>query len=285
MKLGVIADCLKLPLAEAVEKAAALKLDGVQIYATGGAFSPSMLTDREKAFYRDLLARTGLTVSALCGDMGGHGFEIAADNRERIEKTKRIVDLAAEFGSRVVTTHIGVIPSDPKEPRYRIMLDALAACGAYAHENGVTLAIETGPEPAAVLKGFIDRIPAGVGVNFDPANFVMVTRQDPVEAVELLGGYIVHTHVKDGKNLIAADPKLVYDCFAKGGIDALNVADYFTETPVGKGDVDFTAYFAALKAAGYDGYLTVEREAGENPDADIAAALAYISSVRKNLGI
>ena len=285
MKLGVIADCLKLPLAEAVEKAAALKLDGVQIYATGGAFSPSMLTDREKAFYRDLLARTGLTVSALCGDMGGHGFEIAADNRERIEKTKRIVDLAAEFGSRVVTTHIGVIPSDPKEPRYRIMLDALAACGAYAHENGVTLAIETGPEPAAVLKGFIDRIPAGVGVNFDPANFVMVTRQDPVEAVELLGRDIVHTHVKDGKNLIAADPKLVYDCFAEGGIDALNVADYFTETPVGKGDVDFTAYFAALKAAGYDGYLTVEREAGENPDADIAAALAYISSVRKNLGI
>ena len=72
MKLGVIADCLKLPLAEAVEKAAALKLDGVQIYATGGAFSPSMLTDREKAFYRDLLARTGLTVSALCCDMGGH---------------------------------------------------------------------------------------------------------------------------------------------------------------------------------------------------------------------
>ena len=77
----------------------------------------------------------------------------------------------------------------------------------------------------------------------------------------------------------------MYDCFAKGGIDALNVADYFTETPVGKGDVDFTAYFAALKAAGYDGYLTVEREAGENPAADIAAALAYISSVRKNLGI
>ena len=279
MKLGVIADCLKLPLAEAVEKAAALKLDGVQIYATGGAFSPGVLTDRKKAFYRDLLARTGLTVSALCGDMGGHGFEIAADNRERIEKTKRIVDLAAEFGSRVVTTHIGVIPSDPKEPRYRIMLDALAACGAYAHENGVTLAIETGPEPAAVLKGFIDRIPAGVGVNFDPANFVMVTGQDVVEAVFLLRDSIVHTHVKDGVMLRKTDPKIIYDCFAEGGIEALNVADYFTETPIGEGNVPFRAYLNALKEIKYDGFLTIEREAGSEPIGDIENAIAYIKNL------
>lgn len=59
MKLGVIADCLKLPLAEAVEKAAALKLDGVQIYATGGAFSPGVLTDREKAFLSGLACAYG----------------------------------------------------------------------------------------------------------------------------------------------------------------------------------------------------------------------------------
>ena len=284
MKNGVIVDCFRRGVIGGIESAARLGFDGVQIYATGGEFSYNM-TAADKKKYKKALSDSGVEVSALCGDMGGHGFEIAADNPGRVEISKRIADLAAEFGTSVVTTHIGVIPSDKSEPRYAAMLDALSEVGEYAKGVGVTFAIETGPEKAATLRGFLDNTHGGVGVNLDPANFVMVTRQDPVEAVELLGGYIVHTHVKDGKNLIAADPKLVYDCFAKGGIDALNVADYFTETPVGKGDVDFTAYFAALKAAGYDGYLTVEREAGENPDADIAAALAYISSVRKNLGI
>ena len=184
-----------------------------------------------------------------------------------------------------MTTHIGVIPADKAEPRYALMLDALTEIGEYAKSVGVTFAIETGPEKATVLREFLDETRGGVGVNLDPANFVMVTRQDPVEAVKILGKYIAHTHVKDGKNLRAVDPKVVYDCFAGGGIEALNIADYFTETPVGKGDVDFAAYFAALKNVGFDGYLTVEREAGADPEADIASALAYINSVRKSLEI
>lgn len=60
MKLGVIADCLKLPLAEAVEKAAALKLDGVQIYATGGAFSPACSQTGKRLFIGTCLRVRGL---------------------------------------------------------------------------------------------------------------------------------------------------------------------------------------------------------------------------------
>ena len=59
-----------------------------------------------------------------------------------------------------ITTHIGVIPADKKEPRYGIMLSALRECGAYAHEKGVTLAIETGPESAPVLLAFLKDIPS-----------------------------------------------------------------------------------------------------------------------------
>lgn len=284
MKNGVIVDCFRRGVAGGIETAARLGFDGVQIYATGGEFAYDMPVGEKKKF-KKLLTDAGVEVSALCGDMGGHGFEIAGDNPRRVEISRRIADLAAEFGTKVVTTHIGVIPSDRTEPRYAVMLDALSEIGEYAKTVGVTFAIETGPEKASVLRGFLDGTRGGVGVNLDPANFVMVTRQNPVEAVGLLGGYIAHTHVKDGKNLRAVEPKVVYDCFAGGGIDALNVADYFTETPVGKGDVDFNAYFAALKKAGYDGYLTVEREAGAEPEADIASALAYINSVRKSLGI
>ena len=272
MKIGVITDCFGLPVDQAIVRASALGFDGVQIYATTGAFSPDALDATARKSYRELLKKNGLEVSALCGDMGGHGFQIAADNPARIEMTNRIVDLACEFETSVVTTHIGVIPSDKNDPTYAVMLDALTKCGRYAKEHGVTLAIETGPETADGLYGFVCDTEGGVGVNLDPANFVMVTGQDPVAAVKLIGKHIVHTHVKDGVMLKKTDPKIIYDHFATGGIEALNVADFFKEVPVGTGDVDFPAYLAALKEIGYDGYLTIERETGADPEADIILA-------------
>jgi sugar phosphate isomerase/epimerase len=279
MKLGVITDCFKKSHFEGIKMAADLGLDGVQIYATTGEFSPATLTAEQKAEYKNLLKEKGLVVSALCGDMGGHGFEIAQDNAERIEKTKAIIDLAEEFGARVITTHIGVIPADKTNPKYAVMLNALTECGLYAKEKGITLAIETGPEKATTLLQFVQDTKGGVGVNLDPANFVMVTEQDPVEAVYLLKDYIVHTHLKDGKMLKKTDPQIIYDFFADGGIEALNVADFFLETPVGEGNVDFPAYIKALKEIGYDGFLTIERETGADPSADIQKALDYIKTV------
>ena len=282
MKLGVITDCFKQPLEDSLKLAGQLGFAGVQIYATTGEFSPETLTAERKSEIKTLLTGNGLEISALCGDMGGHGYEIEADNAERIEKTKAIIDLAVEFGTSVITTHIGVIPDDRNHPRYQVMLNALNACGSYAKEKGITLAIETGPETAPTLKMFLDDTTGGVGVNLDPANFVMVTGQDPVEAVELLGKYIVHTHVKDGKLLKKTDPKIIYDCFAEGGIEALNIADYFIETPLGEGNVDFPKYIAALQKVGFDGYLTIERETGADPAADIVIARDMVKGILQN---
>ncbi len=278
MKIGVITDCFKTDIEKAIVKAGELKMDGVQIYATTGEFSPENLKKKER--YKKLLKESGLVVSALCGDMGGFGFEIEADNPERIEKTKKIIDLAVEFGAKVVTTHIGVIPEDKKEERYKVMLDALTECGIYAKQKGVTLAIETGPEKAKTLLSFLKDTKGGVGVNLDPANFTMVTQQDAVEAVEILKDYIVHTHVKDGKCLdVNQNPVDVYHAFALGGVDALNACEGFKELPVGEGDVDWVNYLKALKRIGYDGFLTIERECGDNPAEDITLASEYVKDV------
>ena len=277
MKLGVISDCFKRSIEESIALAGKLGMDGIQIYAVSGEFCPDALlaNDGKIEYYKALLKENNLVVSALCGDLGGHGFEIESENPTRVERTNRIVDLACKLGTGVVTPHIGVIPSDETSPKYRVMLDAIRHCGEYAASKGVILAIETGPETAPVLKGFVERAGAGVGVNLDPANFVMVTGQDPTEAVYLLRDHIVHTHLKDGKMLKKSDPVEIYNVFAEGGIEGLNVADYFIETPVGEGDVDFAAYFGALKEIGFDGFLTIERETGADPSADIAKAAEY----------
>ncbi len=277
MKIGVITDCFGKSHFEGIELASKLGLDGVQIYATTGKFSPDVLTAEDKANYKALLKEKGMVISALCGDMGGYGFEIEKDNAERVAQTKKIIDLAVEFDTKVVTTHIGVIPEDKQNPRYKVMLDALTECGLYALSKGVTMAIETGPEKAKTLLAFLQDTKGGVGVNLDPANFTMVTGQDAVEAVYLLKDYIVHTHLKDGKMLDKNQcPTDVYHAFAVGGVEALNACKGFIELPIGEGDVDWDNYVKALKEIGYDGFLTIERECGEDPTADITLAANFI---------
>ena len=285
MKIGVITDCFHKTHSVGIKEAACLGLDGVQIYATTGEFSPE-LSEQEKAEYKALIKAHGLTVSALCGDMGGFGFEVAETNPERVEKTKRIIDLAVEFGAKVVTTHIGVIPEDKSNPRYSVMLSALTECGLYAKERGVTLAIETGPEKAATLLAFVQDTKGGVGVNLDPANFTMVTGQDAVEAVYILRDYIVHTHAKDGRMLDKnQNPTDVYHAFAVGGVDALNACKGFQELPLGEGDVDWNGYLRALDEIGYNGFLTIERECGDNPAADIEKAASFLKEKLAENGI
>lgn len=277
MKLGVITDCLKQPVREAVMTAKSLGITGVQIYATKGTFSPDALDAAARADFCAFLKENGMEISALCGDMGGYGFEREEDNAARVEKTKAIIDLAVDLGTHIVTTHIGVIPADDSNPRFGVMQRALTECGLYAKSKGVTLAIETGPEVATTLLHFLEGTKGGVGVNLDPANFVMVSGQDPADAVDLLGKYIVHTHLKDGKKLNSdMTPEQIYHGFAVGGVEALNACKSFIELPIGEGTVPWDRYLAALRRVGYDGYLTIEREAGEQPLEDIRGAVGFI---------
>lgn len=279
--IGIMADSLRLPFADSIRKAKELGADGVQLYAVEGEMAPENMTPSLLAEKRAVLADSGLAVSALCGDLGGHGFTRREENGWKIERSKRIVDLALELGSRVVTTHIGVVPADASCDTYRILQEACNALAEYAARCGAFFAVETGPEPALRLRTFLDSLDSkGVAVNLDPANLVMVTGDDPVAAVHTLGDYIVHTHAKDGVMLRQTDPQVVYDFFAEGGIGDLRLGECFLEVPLGEGSVPFPAYLEALRAIGYNGFLTIEREVGANPAADISKAVAYLKALK-----
>ncbi len=64
-----------------------------------------------------------MQVSALCGDLG-MGFGDKEKNPGLIERSKRILDLACDLETDVVTTHIGVVPADVSHPRYAVMQEA-----------------------------------------------------------------------------------------------------------------------------------------------------------------
>ncbi|MDL2294254.1 sugar phosphate isomerase/epimerase [Ruminococcaceae bacterium OttesenSCG-928-D13] len=275
--IGIIADSLRLPLYESLEKCAALGADGVHLYAVAGEMAPERFTAGDVAKLRDALAANKLSLSAICGDLGGHGFTIEADNPGRIERSKRIMALARQLDCAIVTTHIGVIPEDKASREYDVLLRACAALARTGSELEGCFAIETGPEPARRLLEFLQDVnAAGLAVNLDPANLVMVTGEDPVEAVHLLKDHIVHTHAKDGVMVKQTDPARIYNYFAEGGIGDLRLSDYFEEVPLGQGQVDFPRYLRALEEIGYTGFLTIERETGANPEADIALAVDFL---------
>ncbi len=287
-KIGVMVDSLRLPLYEGLKVCRDMGADGVQIYAVEGEMAPENMDQASRKKLKSYLDSIGLEISALCGDLGGHGFQDAEQNPIKIEKSKRILDLAAELGTNIVTTHIGIIPEEQDSPIYEAMQTACEELAVYARSMNAYFAIETGPEPSARLKDFLDTLSTnGVSVNFDPANMVMVTGDDPAAGVRLLKDYIVHTHVKDGKRLKPADPRDVYGFLGYGGgTDHAKIAEmvasgeYFRELPLGKGNVDFEAYFNALNEINYQGYLTIEREVDQNPIRDIAEAVGFIKSFR-----
>ncbi|MGY5344925.1 sugar phosphate isomerase/epimerase family protein [Paenibacillus glucanolyticus] len=289
-KIGVIVDSFRVGVREGLIKARDVGADGVQIYAVHGEMDPANLSASARKELKDYIESLGLEISALVGDLGGHGFQDPAENAAKIEKSKRIMELGLELGTNIITTHIGIVPQDHNGRVYETMHNACVELSTFANSMNAFFAIETGPEPSAHLKAFLDALGSnGVSVNFDPANMVMVTGDDPVQGVYNLKDYIVHTHAKDGIKLADyIDPRDVYGDFGYEAppldhdliADMAESGEKFREVPLGEGGVNWSAYLQALKDIGYTGYLTIEREVKANPEADIKLAVDFLKTFR-----
>ncbi len=275
--IGVMLESFKVSIPEAVKKAAKVGATGIQAYARDGELAPENMTTTKRREFLDMLKSNGLCVSAICGDLGKR-FDNPELNPELIERSKRIVELALDLETNIITTHIGVVPEDPNHDRYKIMQEACFELSQFADSVNAHFAVETGPETSATLKSFLDSLNSrGVAVNLDPANLVMVTGDDPVQAVYNLKDYIVHTHAKDGIRNFYRAPEEVYGLTEK----KMLAGKSFTEMPLGKGKVDFPAYLKALDDIGYKGFLTIEREVGDTPEQDIRDAVVFLKELIK----
>ena len=282
MKIGVIIDSFRTDFKTAVSRARAVGADGVQIgarFLTGnrdemaGNFSgESLVIPLPEA--KKILADEGISVSAVCGDFGCDMYYTR--DRRLIDTEKRLLEMAMELGTNIVTTHIGVVPETEDCVQYESMHEVCFELSEYANSMGGHFAVETGPERAELLKSFLDSLGSrGVAVNLDPANLVMCAGDDPVSAVYTLRDYIVHTHAKDGEQLMPFDTKALYSPRYYGLPRLKGKGVLYNELPLGQGKVMFDKYLCALRDIGFDGYLTIERECGETPDLDIAEAVKF----------
>lgn len=255
MKIGVIPDSFEVPFKEAVILARDLGAKGLQPYVTGGEMAPENLDKDARKALLQFVRDNGLCFSALCADFGLNFKD--PDNEAGVQRTMRMMELALDFDTHIITTHIGKVPEDENCRDYANMLKTIERLGKYGDTIGVMFATETGPEPAPKLKAILDRADTkSAKVNFDPANLVMCSHDIAADDVYVLRDYIVHTHAKDG----------VY-----------TGETTYEEKILGAGGVNYGPYLAALKDIGYDGFLTIEREAGATRFEDIRHAVNFLT--------
>jgi sugar phosphate isomerase/epimerase len=216
-----------------------------------------------------------------------------------MEWTKRVIDLAADFDTKVVTTHIPsprkrAIPSlpgmpfgilrgrgDGGRPRFEVpepssddemelMVEGVGECVDYCSDRGVLLAIEE-YAPMDFWKNFIKEIGspalkinlhlARVWRDMYHANGVIEEPSLP-RAVRELGSLIVHTHCMDYKTISALPPL------------SPPTKRHTVEVIPGAGECDYIAFIKALKEINYTGYLTIESHRSDIlPDIQAAQAL------------
>lgn len=173
---------------------------------------------------------------------------------DRIAGLQRVVDMARDLGCPLVRAHGGpAIPDDQDPEAARDTIAAgLRVVGEYADGRGVRIAVEThggsGTYSVTETADMMRRVghPA-VGVLFDIAWTFRAGEETVEETLELLGGHIIHCHVKD---------------FRGPGPDG----DFRLQVLPGAGCLPWPALLTGLVARGYQGYLCDEYEKFWKPE-------------------
>ncbi len=260
MKLGIVADEISRDFTVAVRAAASIGLRNVEVRFLKSGRAPmcdeSELRDVERIARDEGVAVTGLSPGLFKNAADQAGFE-----REMREVYPRAVEWAKRWGLPGLVVFGFRKPGATEDNGDTISSDHpppaiarwLAAAGARAESDGLTLMIEpepvcwadSGPATAALLQAA--NSPA-LRINYDPGNVAWLERRDPIDEFPSIAPYIANVHLKD---VVAAQRGSGRPKFAA----------------CGHGIIDFRAHFAALRAIGYDGVMSLEPHMDSSVDA------------------
>ncbi|MFO1146824.1 MAG: sugar phosphate isomerase/epimerase [Alsobacter sp.] len=234
-------------LMEAIGMVADAGYAAIEINAETLPWAPAHLTPaagpQERRAVREACDARGLVIAAV----GAHLPMVMADPAQReaaIAYVDGCTDLARDLGAPVVHILSGPLaPGLAREEAWPWFRTAVERTTEHARRRGVTLGIEAIAghlfHGADDYRRLASELP-GVGftVNFDPSHLA-VQGEDPRRVVDLFGHRVSHVHLKDGAGRFPD----------------------FSFPPLGRGVIDFAGLLQGLRAAGYDGALSVEYEA------------------------
>ncbi len=274
MKIAIIPTTGGADPYKGMEIARDLGVEGVHIGAFGGPLDLENKTTSERKQILSHIHGMGLEVSCLIA--WGGNVDLGEENglAENIAWGKRINETAADMAGGLWMAHVGVMPEDTESDHWRRFRDALGEIATHGERVGARLAMETGPEPPAVVKQMIEEVASpSLRVNFDPANLLIWppylakrdgaafdydaawARFNPVEGLKTLIPYVVHVHAKDSV--------MRRDCT-------------YDEVPLGTGMTNWPELHRIFREHGYDGFYAIERECGEDAMGDVRNAVQYL---------
>ena len=197
-----------------------------------------------------LLQEKGVSILDL-----GTGVSLTDYQPEKIAGAKRCAELAAFVGAKGIRLFVGAhVKTLTETPNQNIpgIIRAVDEIAAFAEPLGVEVWLElhswfsTGKN----MKLILDHVTAkNVKLIWDVIHSVEFG-ESPEETMELVGNAIAHVHIKDGRK--PQDPEQYR----------------WQLTAHGAGELPTAQVLRLLKAAGYDGYLSLEWESAWHPELD-----------------
>ena len=257
VKIGIQTRSLRQPLRQALDTAARLGAEGVEIDARH-ELPPAQTSQTGIRQFRKLLADLNLRVSAV-SFVTRRGYDVPDDLERRVLATQSAMQFASAVGANVVVNRVGHVPDERSDPRFARLVEVLTALGAIGDRVGARLAIQTGSASGPQLARLLATLPdQTVGVDLHPSGLIH-HGHDPVEAVAAVGRHVLHVHACDA----------VRDLARRQVIDV----------ELGRGTADLPALLGSLEEFNYRGWVTIERLDAADPIAEIGNAVAFLRSL------
>lgn len=255
------------PLELVIERLAKIGYDGIEIGAASPHAYPDYLSKERRREIKAALKANGLALSSMLpAPGGGPGFNVASPIKEEragaIDQYKKVIELCSEWGGKTCIYVAGwKIFGTGGEQAWDWSREALIDIARTAKDNGVVMAVE----PTSADSNLIDSVDdalrmmketgaPNVGVMFDTYH-ALYRNEVPTDYAYRAGDHLSHVHLAD--------------------VD---------RNPPGDGPVDYAGLIAALKAVGFEGYLTMEigfNRRAVDPDAFARRAYQYIKPLVK----
>jgi inosose dehydratase len=229
---------------------------------------------------RETLARHGLDLVGAFVALVLHRRELGDAAGVARDASRLLADAGARtFVLAIVEDEAWTRPLDLDDEGWRHLATHVKEIEAIAGEDGLTVALHphvgTLIETAEEVELALERLDVGWCLD---TGHLLIGGTDPVAFTRDHGDRIVHAHLKDVDETIAARLR-------SGELSLLSATRQGLFVPLGRGDADVASVLDALGRHEYDGWLVLEQDTaitgdeppvGREPMVDVRASIAFL---------